>query len=160
MASECGKPKKKVTEAREISNDPISVPEKKFDSIGNKVIPADEKQTAEDSGKGDQKTIPVPGKKKTGSGKDSIPVCVRKLIDAGNKNEPSTAPWQVDEYLYNGKKVFLFTAQCCDQFNTLYDISCNVICAPTGGFTGRGDGRCPDFGSTAKFVKLIWKDPR
>lgn len=91
--------------------------------------------------------------------KDSIPACVRKLIDAGNKDEPSTAPVQVDEYLYNGRKVFLFTALCCDQYNTLYDDSCKVLCAPSGGFTGKGDQRCPDFFEKAKLVKLVWENP-
>ena len=91
--------------------------------------------------------------------KDSIPACVRKLIDEGNKNELSTAPMQVEEYLYNGKKVFLFTAPCCDQFNTLYDDSCKVLCAPSGGFTGKGDQRCPDFFEKAKLVKKVWENP-
>ena len=84
--------------------------------------------------------------------KDSIPVCVRALIG----KEPTEAPLQIDEYLYKGKKVYLFTPQCCDQFHMLYDDSCKSICAPTGGFTGRGDGKCTDFDSTAKHVKLIW----
>lgn len=90
---------------------------------------------------------------------DSIPACVQKLIDEGNKERPPNAPLQVDEYIYKNKKVFLFTAQCCDQFNMLYDDSCKAICAPSGGFTGRGDMKCGDFDSTAKHIKLIWKNP-
>lgn len=90
---------------------------------------------------------------------DSIPACVQKLIDDGNKEIPPSAPLQVDEYFYKNKKVFLLTAQCCDQFNMLYDDSCKAICAPSGGFTGRGDLRCPDFDSLAKHVKVIWKNP-
>ena len=91
--------------------------------------------------------------------KDSIPVCVRKLIDEGNKEIPPNPPQQADEYFYNGKTVFLFTAQCCDQFNTLYDDSCKMICSPSGGITGRGDRKCEDFFKTAKHVKIIWKNP-
>lgn len=90
--------------------------------------------------------------------KDAIPSCVRKLIDGENKQSPPNTPVQVDEYLYNGKTVYLITAHCCDQFNILYDENCKEICAPSGGFTGRGDGKCKDFDSTAKHVKLIWKD--
>jgi hypothetical protein len=90
--------------------------------------------------------------------KDSIPSCVRKLIDKGTKEVPE-APVQIDEYSYKGKKVYLFIAQCCDQYNMLYDENCKEICAPTGGFTGKGDGKCKDFDSTAKHVKLIWKNP-
>lgn len=87
---------------------------------------------------------------------DSIPVCVRKLIDEANKEIPPNAPEKIDEYSYNGKTVFLFTAQCCDQFNTLYDDSCKAICSPSGGITGRGDRKCEDFSKTAKKVKTIW----
>jgi hypothetical protein len=88
---------------------------------------------------------------------DSIPACVRQIIDAGSKEEPANPPVQVDEYLYKGKKVYLFTAPCCDQFDQLYDANCKKICAPTGGITGKGDGACPDFATTATFTKLIWK---
>ena len=91
--------------------------------------------------------------------KDPVPACIRKLIDTENKQSPPNTPVQVDEYLYNGKTVYLITAHCCDQYNMLYDDNCKEICAPSGGFTGRGDGKCKDFDSTAKHVKLIWKDP-
>lgn len=89
---------------------------------------------------------------------DSIPVCVQRLIDAGKKEDPPTSPVQVDEYLYKGQKVYLLTAQCCDFYNEVYDTSCVKICAPTGGFTGKGDGKCPDFSEEAKLIKTIWKE--
>lgn len=89
--------------------------------------------------------------------KDSIPACVQRMIDSGRKEIPD-APVQVDEYIFKGKKTFLFTAQCCDQFNMLYDDSCKAICAPSGGFTGRGDLRCTDFDSLAKHIKIVWKN--
>ena len=79
--------------------------------------------------------------------------------ECGKKKEiPPNPPLQVDEYLYNGKKVFLFTAPCCDFFNMVYDDSCKAVCAPSGGITGKGDGKCEDFATTAKFVKSIWKN--
>lgn len=89
--------------------------------------------------------------------KDSVPVCVRKLLNESMKTVPEDEPEQVDEYLYNGKTTYLLTAQCCDQFNTLYDDSCKVICSPTGGITGRGDLKCEDFSKSAKHIKMIWK---
>jgi hypothetical protein len=89
--------------------------------------------------------------------KDSLPVCVRKMIDDASKETPPNSPEQVDEYVYNGKTVYLLTAPCCDQFNVLYDENCKMICAPTGGFTGRGDRKCEDFSKTAQHVKVIWK---
>lgn len=89
---------------------------------------------------------------------DSIPVCVRAMIDERQKEIPPNPPVQIDEYVYNGKTVYLFTAPCCDQFNVLYNDSCKMICSPSGGITGKGDGKCDDFSKTARHVKLIWKE--
>lgn len=89
--------------------------------------------------------------------KDSIPACIRKDINAIEKKTMANPPVQVDEYEYNGKKVFLYTADCCDQFNTLYDENCKPVCSPSGGFEGGGDHKCEDFSEKAKHIKLIWK---
>lgn len=80
------------------------------------------------------------------------------MIDDGLKEIPPSSPVQIDEYIYNGKAVYLFTAPCCDQFNVLYNDSCKKICSPSGGITGKGDGKCDDFSKTARHVKLIWKE--
>lgn len=87
----------------------------------------------------------------------SMPACLQKMIDDAGKQSPPEVPLQVDEYLYNGKTVYLVTAPCCDHYNTLYDTECKEICAPTGGFTGKGDGKCEDFSKTATHVKMVWK---
>lgn len=91
---------------------------------------------------------------------DSIPSCMQQIIDAALKEEPSTAIRQIDEYLYKEKTVYLVIAPCCDQYNMLYDTDCQPLCAPSGGFTGRGDGNCADFSNAAKHIKLIWKQPQ
>jgi hypothetical protein len=41
------------------------------------------------------------------------------------------------------RPVYLFTPMCCDQFTRLYDAEGRFICAPSGGFSGAGDGTCP-----------------
>ena len=87
----------------------------------------------------------------------AVPACVQQLIDEASRQTPPTTPLRVDEYSYKGKKVYLFTADCCDFYNIAYDESCKRICAPSGGFTGGGDRKCPDFDSTAKLVKEIWR---
>ena len=46
--------------------------------------------------------------------------------------------------VYQGKPAYLFIAPCCDMFNELYDSHGVKLCAPSGGFAGFGDGRCPD----------------
>lgn len=96
---------------------------------------------------------PVTGKTET----IPVPACVQQLIDEAGKTSPPATPLQVDEYLYKEKKAYLFTADCCDFYNIVYDENCKRLCAPSGGFTGGGDGQCKDFDSTARLVKNIWK---
>src|SRR4030095_10907770 len=91
--------------------------------------------------------------------KDKLPSCIQGLIDKGLSNSPPDAPIKVDEYTYNGQRVFLFTAPCCDHYNVLYDENCKEICAPSGGITGKGDGKCPEFDKNATFVKTAWTNP-
>jgi hypothetical protein len=43
---------------------------------------------------------------------------------------------------YKGKPAYLFQSLCCDQYDYLYDVNGNLICAPSGGIAGGGDGRC------------------
>jgi hypothetical protein len=90
----------------------------------------------------------------------NIPLCIQAKIDEIKKEARWNPPAEVNEYLYNGKKVYLFTSDCCDQFITLVDATCNSVCAPSGGITGAGDGRCPDFYKEAMHLRLVWKDPR
>ena len=83
--------------------------------------------------------------------------CLQQRIDSLNKHNPPDGPVRVEEYTYQGKTVYLFTAPCCDQFNVLYDSNCTMMCAPSGGFTGRGDGKCPDFDKTAKLIRTVYE---
>jgi hypothetical protein len=77
------------------------------------------------------------------------------------KAQPKANPaYEVWAYKYQGQQVYLVTADCCDQYTTVYDACLNVLCAPSGGFTGRGDGLCPDFNEKATDKKLVWRDPR
>lgn len=78
-------------------------------------------------------------------------------LKAKPKSNPAYEVWQ---YRYQGHRVYRVTAPCCDQFETLYDECLNVLCAPSGGLTGRGDGRCPQFYKQADSARLLWRDPR
>ena len=89
-----------------------------------------------------------------------IPACIQQRIDSIKKEPKWNPPAEVNEYTYKGKTVYLFSSPCCDFFNPVYGDDCNYVCAPSGGFTGKGDGKCEDFNSTAKHVRLIWKDER
>jgi hypothetical protein len=69
-------------------------------------------------------------------------------------------PIHIYRYQYNDQVVYFETAACCDQFSTLYDRRGKVLCHPEGGFTGRGDGQCPDFTKNRTSEMLVWQDPR
>ncbi|SIR13567.1 hypothetical protein [Pseudacidovorax sp. RU35E] len=43
---------------------------------------------------------------------------------------------------YLGQRAYLLTSPCCDLFNHLYSADGRLLCAPSGGLTGRGDGSC------------------
>jgi hypothetical protein len=89
-----------------------------------------------------------------------IPLCVLDKIEQ-IKAQPKWNPVAtVNEYIYQGKRVFLFSSDCCDQYNKLYDANCNYLCSPSGGFSGGGDLQCMDFFNTSVFVREVWKDPR
>ena len=89
---------------------------------------------------------------------EKLPACIKRTIADAKKHSSADAPVEIEEYLYNGKRVFLFTAPCCDKYNTVYDMNCNPVCAPSGGITGKGDGKCPDFKETAIFVRRLYID--
>ena len=90
----------------------------------------------------------------------SSPSCIQSKIDQIKKEPKWNPPAEVYEYNYNGKKVYYFSSNCCDQYNMVYDEQCNAVCAPSGGLTGKGDMKCNDFNEKAEKVKLVWKDER
>lgn len=89
-----------------------------------------------------------------------IPSCVQARIEEIKKQPLWNPPAQVEEYRFNGKRVFLFSSNCCDQYNEVVDESCNYVCAPSGGITGKGDRKCPTFKDSAQLVRVVWKDER
>jgi hypothetical protein len=88
------------------------------------------------------------------------PDWVKALIAKFESDPVGNPPQSIWRYEYNGETVYYIPPQCCDQFSTLYDAQGSIICAPDGGFTGGGDGRCPDFFEKRSGEKLIWKDSR
>ena len=88
------------------------------------------------------------------------PKWVQDLVATYAKDPVGNPPQSIWQYEYKGQTVYFVPAQCCDQFSTLYAANGEVICAPDGGFTGHGDGKCPDFYQERKDEKLIWTDAR
>lgn len=85
-----------------------------------------------------------------------IPDWVKERAALMQKNPAGEA---VREYEYHGQKVYYFLAPCCDQMNDLFDEKGTKLCAPDGGFSGRGDGKCTDFCTSAKPLRTIYEDP-
>lgn len=92
--------------------------------------------------------------------KDTLPVCIKALVEK-LKSEPVTnPPSKIYSYSFEGKTVFYVPAVCCDNFSDLYNDSCKIIAHPDGGFTGKGDRKAPTFQEEKKNEKLIWEDTR
>ena len=91
--------------------------------------------------------------------KKEVPNCIEKKIKQIKNEEVSNPPAQVWEWKTSGKTYYYISSDCCDDYNYLYDDHCNVVCAPDGGITGNGDGKCPDFKNSIQKT-LVWKDER
>jgi hypothetical protein len=90
----------------------------------------------------------------------ALPTCIKNKIDSFKLKEAHEKPQRVLEYVYKGKKVYYVVMPCCDFFNEVYDDKCNFLGSPDGGFTGKGDGKIPDFFEEAKSEKLVWGTPK
>ncbi|NJD59788.1 MAG: hypothetical protein C3F13_16795 [Anaerolineales bacterium] len=83
-----------------------------------------------------------------------------KLIKQYQSDPVANPPLSIWLYDYNGQPVYFVPAHCCDIFSVVYDNNGSVLCAPDGGITGTGDGKCPDFYSVRTNEQLIWQDSR
>ncbi len=90
---------------------------------------------------------------------NTTPTCIEDKINQIKQERVRNPPASVWRWKTNTTTYYYITSDCCDQFNYLYDTMCNRICAPDGGITGKGDGKCPSF-STQTEKTLIWKDSR
>jgi hypothetical protein len=92
---------------------------------------------------------------------EKVPRCIEKEIKEYEEWADPNIPQRVWRYTYKGQTVYFFPVPgCCDQSSVLYNEDCNPICAPDGGFSGGGDGKCPDFDSTKRDEVLVWKNDK
>jgi hypothetical protein len=92
-----------------------------------------------------------------GGEETKLPTCIKNKLDSFKLKEIHERPQKMVEYSYKGKKVYYVVMACCDFFNEVYDEHCKFLGSPDGGFTGKGDGKLPDFFEEAKNEKLIWE---
>jgi hypothetical protein len=88
------------------------------------------------------------------------PAWIDELITEFQNAPVGNPPQAIYRYQYDGQTVYYIPAKCCDIPSILYDATGVEICLPSGGMTGRGDGRCPDFNDTKSDETLIWMDSR
>ncbi len=60
---------------------------------------------------------------------------------------------------HRGATAYLIDGGCCKTFKTLYDAYGRELCMPSGGFTGDGDGRCPNPGDPGTQRVGVWTHP-
>jgi hypothetical protein len=77
---------------------------------------------------------------------------IREIQNQSGANSPREV-WRME--IDAETNYYLFVMDCCDQFNPVYDSNCNYVCAPSGGFSGQGDGNCPVWPENIERV-LIW----
>jgi hypothetical protein len=94
------------------------------------------------------------------SSSNENPEWLNNLIRKFESEAVGNPPKSIWQYQYKGQIVYYIPAQCCDLPSILYNKNGEIICAPDGGFSGRGDGRCTDFFKERSNEKLIWKDTR
>ncbi len=87
----------------------------------------------------------------------SVSECILGKIDTLKSIGNNAYSLAVNQYYYKGKICYLFLGGCCDMYNILVDNNCNIICAPSGGVHGGGDGRCPDFDAESLFIREVWR---
>ena len=90
----------------------------------------------------------------------ALPTCIKNKIDSFKVKQVHERPQKVVEYQYKGKRVYYIVMPCCDFFNEVYDDKCKLLGSPDGGFTGRGDGKLPDFFKEVSKEKIIWESDK
>ncbi len=87
----------------------------------------------------------------------NAPYPIRRKIAKYNNDSALKCLDKVIEYIYDGKKVYLFQQYCPDSQANLFNKLSKKICSPWGGFSGTGDLKCTNFSETAEFIRVIWE---
>jgi len=93
-------------------------------------------------------------------GEEPRPKWLTVLIKELESEPVANPPAFLARYDYRGQVVYYLPPRCCDIPSSVYSATGAVICQADGGFSGDGDGRCPDFFELRKNEEIIWRDPR
>lgn len=80
----------------------------------------------------------------------NLPSCLNELVRVGLYDE-------LYERRVDGELSYLLQAVgCCDRGSLWVEEDCTRICS-LGGFTGQGDGQCPDVSDAVVEDTLVWE---
>lgn len=65
----------------------------------------------------------------------------------------------IERLQHHGAVAYLVNANCCDQYNTLYDADGRELCHPSGGIEGSGDRTCPRPVDPGTQAVVVWVHP-
>lgn len=85
---------------------------------------------------------------------------IEELIKKEESAPAANPPASLTRCSYKNQVVYYLPPRCCDVPSTLYDEEGKIICHPDGGFTGKGDGKCPDYSNQKSNCTVIWRDTR
>lgn len=89
---------------------------------------------------------------------------VQRKISEFKSKPVSNPPASIWRWTYKDAIYYFIPAECCDKFSELYNHEGELICHPDGGYTGRGDNKCPiDILSRDTLNlkrELLWQDER
>lgn len=74
-----------------------------------------------------------------------------RAFEMPTREAPSRVTGKV---VYGDEPFYSIPSPCCDKYDYLYDSRGGILCAPSGGLTGRGDGRCPEVIGGTRVRKL------
>ena len=98
----------------------------------------------------------------------TVPWLQIKIWDYQSK-PVSNPPRSIIKTTFEGKPVYYVPAVCCDIPSELYAEDGKLICYPSGGITGNGDGKCPKFrieyldnkiNIKDNKISVVWEDKR
>ena len=79
-----------------------------------------------------------------------------RLADYDAQPAPA-APRAVFAVRYGDGVAYYVQAGCCDQLDPLVDARGVLVCYPSGGYTGRGDGKCPGALPPVADRREVWR---
>ena len=92
------------------------------------------------------------------------PKWVQCLITRLQSEPVRNPPAKIIRYTNARRSYYYVPPAAGDQFSSLYNSAGKQICAPDGGVTGGGDGKCPSFVRKMLFSrdpgKIVWQDTR